>query len=269
MKKGLIFVCAAGIAAVSFSAGTNKTRRVRTPEEMDALLARAELRVIGGGYIRKPGSAKGLFVVLNAQKKVAASALKPICENLDDPLAIESAVKDAEGITVGNVAEKIAAAGGTVGVALVEDSALPTLLTAPETKWAIVNVTKLAERCPDEATLASRVRKEVMRALAFTTGCAYMTMADSLMRDVLKPGDLDGLPSEKLGLEIVNRIRDTGSVYGIKPWRIATYAEACEQGWAPPPTNKYQRAAWNRVHTLPAKPLKITYDKQKQKPVTK
>ena len=264
MKTFACAVLAALTAHSALSAATNRFHRAYSEEELER---RLELRQLGGGYLRRPGSAKGVFVILNAQTKVPAADLQSAAEGLGYPnaFAFETQIMEISGVTPRNVTEKIAAAGGTVGVALVEDDFLPMLLTAPESGWSVVNVTKIGERCPDAVTFASRVRKEVMRAFAFTTGCAYMTMADPLMRDVRKPSDLDGLPSEKFGLEILNKVRDSAPFYGLKPWLIASYREACEQGWAPPPTNKYQRAAWKRVHAIPATPMKIEFDPKKGK----
>ena len=258
MKSIVIFTCVALVAGLSTAAETNKVRRSRwTPEERAARHERAFLRRLGGGLLRKPGTAKGVFVILNAQKKVASSLLAPVQEALDKQLAVEYAIKDAEGITVANVREKIVAAGGTIGVGLVDDAGLPTLLTAPESRWSIINVAALADKCPDDIALAARVRKEILRALAFTTGCAYTTIADPLMRDVTKPGDVDGLKAEKFGIELQKRFSETAPIYGLKPWTVESYRDACAQGWAPPPTNEYQKAAWDDVFTTPDKPIKI------------
>ena len=123
-------------------------------------------------------------------------------------------------------------------VALVEDAALPSLLVA-------------------------RVRKEIMRSLAFVTGGAYMTTMDPLMRDVTKPGDLDALPSEELGLEILNKFPSAAPCYGLKPWHVSTYAKACQQGWAAAPSNDVQKAIWNKVHQIPTEPLKIKPETKK------
>jgi hypothetical protein len=34
---------------------------------------------------------------------------------------------------------------------------------------------------------------------------------------------------------------------GIKPARMTTYRKACEEGWAPMPTNSVQKAIWDEV----------------------
>jgi len=51
----------------------------------------------------------------------------------------------------------------------------------------------------------------------------------------------------------------------VRPVYRASYAAACQEGWAPPPTNEYQRAIWNDVHKIPEKPMKIDFDPAKGK----
>ena len=68
---------------------------------------------------------------------------------------------------------------------------------------------------------------------------------------------------------MLNRFKPYLSGYGIIPYRLTTYRQACQEGWAHSPTNEYERYAWEDVHAMPSKPLKITYDKDRQKPVVK
>jgi len=36
-----------------------------------------------------------------------------------------------------------------------------------------------------------------------------------------------------------------------------------EEGWAPAPTNEYQKIVWDKVHAIPQKPMKIEFDPKK------
>ena len=123
-----------------------------------------------------------------------------------------------------------------------------------------MNVARLGEGCRDGKTLSARVRKEILRGLAFTTGGAYTTMVDPLMRDITKPGDMDTLQSEEFGFEMINRFMSAAPLYGLKPWYQTTYKEACQEGWAPMPTNSYQRWVWKKAHSVPKNPMKIEFD---------
>ena len=264
MSRIMIVILAAMAASLSSADETKKKRSPMTQQERVALHERIAKRRTGG-IIRKHDSAKGAFVILNAQSRVPAEEMEPLLAKIDRTLAVKVSISKTDGISAGNIAAKIGEAKATVGVGVVDDPSLPSLLVAPETGWAIVNVARLADGCPDVKALASRVRKEIMRSLAFTTGCAYMTAADPLMRDVVKPGDIDGLPSEEFGFEIISHFLTSAPLYGLKPWYFATYRKACEEGWAPMPTNEYQKAIWEKVLAAPKNPMKIEFDPKKGK----
>ena len=44
---------------------------------------------------------------------------------------------------------------------------------------------------------------------------------------------------------------------------VSTYKKACEEGWAPNPTNEFQKAIWDKVHELPTEPIKIKPEEKK------
>jgi hypothetical protein len=50
---------------------------------------------------------------------------------------------------------------------------------------------------------------------------------------------------------------------GVRPFRRVSYRKACEEGWAPSPTNDIQKAIWNAVHSVPKNPMKIEFDPKK------
>lgn len=234
-----------------------------TPEQMREKVHKASMR-LNGGLIREAGSAKGTFVVLNAQKKVPGDQLKAIVETLDKRMLVQAAIKQSEeSVRCENVKKQIAAAGGVLGVALVEADGLPSLVTAPEDGWALVNVTALAEGAASPDVLAARVRKEALRAFAFVTGGCYLSRAPMLMRDVKKASDLDAIVQEGYGVEVLNHVHKSAEFYGLVPWRQAVYRKACMDGWAPAPTNEYQKAIWNELNAKPTKPIKIEYDPKK------
>lgn len=266
--KYTILAFSAGVAC-AFAGETNDVITLRsgrkiTREELHQKVEISRNRRTGG-IIRKEGSAAGRLVVLNAQKTVATDSLKDIWNPMSGWISFQMEFKDVPALTLGNIGEVIRKSDGAAGVGLVEDPSLPMLVTAPEAGWALVNVAKIAEDGPDAKTLASRVRKEVLRGIAFVTGCAYMTRGDPLMRDVVKPSDLDALPLEMFGAEIINHMRESAQRYGIKPWYVTTYLKACEEGWAPQPTNDYQKAIWEKVHAIPQKPIKIEFDPKTDK----
>ena len=53
--------------------------------------------------------------------------------------------------------------------------------------------------------------------------------------------------------------------FGVAPAKLVPYQIACREGWAPPPTNDVQKAVWEKVHSIPDKPLTIEYDPKNDK----
>ena len=47
--------------------------------------------------------------------------------------------------------------------------------------------------------------------------------------------------------------------------RRIPYRQACQEGWAPAPTNAVQRAIWNKVHQIPDSPLVIEFDPKRDR----
>ena len=74
-----------------------------------------------------------------------------------------------------------------------------------------------------------------------------------------------GFPDDEMyGIDVSRGITYNMPRAGVTPWKVTTYKRACEEGWAPAPTNEYQQAIWDKVHAVPTEPLKIKY----QKPAT-
>jgi hypothetical protein len=86
------------------------------------------------------------------------------------------------------------------------------------------------------------------------------------MRDVKSLADIDAI-QERFGLDTIAHIRSSAPFYGLVPWYQTTYVKACEEGWAPAPTNDIQKAIWERVKADkergPTNPLKIPMPKRK------
>lgn len=240
---------------------TNAPKRKHTPAELQKALQVARMKKTGG-FVRKAGSAKGCFVVLNGQKKVPEVELKVALATLDRQTKVQTKMVESSGLGVDNVRDKIRSAGGSVGVAVVESETLPSLLAAPETGWAIVNVSALCDGS-DAGTLASRLRKEILRSFAFVAGGCYSPFGDFLMRDITAPKNLDVVSNEEFNIAMLQRFSQSLGSYKITPWYETTYLKACEEGWAPAPTNDYQKAIWGQVHAMPTNPIKIKPEAKK------
>ena len=253
MKKLMIALIALATTLPTLSA-TNVVRRM-TPELREKIRLSKLRRT--GGIVREANSAKGVFAFVNAQKRVPLDEIRHLGTMLDRKMLVLTSFSESQNAGLDTAADAIREAGGVVGAVIVEDPKLPMLVTAPEAGWSVVNVTKIAEGAPDEETVRKRVRRELLRAFAFVTGGAYLSQAEPLMRDVAKPRDLDLLQGDEFGIEMTMGFRERSRNYGLKLWNENTYLAACEQGWAPQPTNEFQKAIWDKAHQLPTNPLPL------------
>ena len=266
--KMVLSVVASALALAAVGGRTNVVVRVGdrviTPKEVQAALAELS-RKRTGGLIREAGSAKGWFVVVNAQKSVPQSEIDKVLATIDRQVLVQVKSVPSADVTQTNVGEAIRKAGGEVGVALVEGGDAPALVCAPEEGWAIVNVAKLRPEKKDDAVFHARVRRELLRGFAFVSGGAYPGLGDFVMRPVSRPADLDQLPGEEFSNQMLMFLSVNTKAAGLAPWHESTYLRACQEGWAPAPTNEYQKAIWDKVHAIPSKPLKIEYNEKRDK----
>ena len=62
----------------------------------------------------------------------------------------------------------------------------------------------------------------------------------------------------KMGMTEV--FSEDGTMY---PVMMVTYGRAVREGWAPAPTNEYQKAIWDKIHAMPTEPIKIKPETKK------
>jgi len=148
-------------------------------------------------------------------------------------------------------------------VFLVDDPSLPMVLAAPEAGWAVANVSAVANDNPDPQKLSARVCKVLRRALVLAMGGSFAPDGKLISAPVRCVADLDAISAEGVVVEHLFGITANLKAYGIVGERTASYYDACEQGWAPTPTNETQKAIWDGVHTPPKNPMKIEFDPKK------
>lgn len=122
-----------------------------------------------GGILIQPGTMNGCVALFGAAGSEAET--EAVARSIKSIYRINAkSVKPSETPSIANADKLIDAADATVGVFVVDSSDYPTLMVAPESKWAFVNVGKLKADSPDAAKLAWRTRKEIWRAFAYVCG---------------------------------------------------------------------------------------------------
>ena len=211
-----------------------------------------------GGRVMKPGTQKGEIVCVNCQKTAKKEWIEEVVSYFGGLTKFSTRLE--EGGEFSFPAPKLV---GDASVFVVDDSRMPTLLTAPEDKWAVVNVAKL--KTEKETFFSARVKKEVSRAFAFLTCGGGSMYPGNIGSGVSGVADLDKIVDFRFPNDMATRCRNYMKPFGITPGFVTTYLSACNHGWAPPPTNDVQRAIWNEVRKLPTKPIKIEFDPEKGK----
>ncbi len=158
-------------------------------------------------------------------------------------------------------AEEAREAGVAAAVLVIDDAAYPFLMDSPDGRWAVLNVAAVKG---DAAKLSGRLTKLVWNATARAVGAGGCGDAFSVFAPFTTLAELDRLGSDP-GPMGHNALIDAAKARGLKFVTLATYRTACQQGWAPAPTNEFQKAIWEQVHAIPDKPIKIEFDPKKDK----
>ena len=263
MKHLIIAAFAAAASAISSASSvvtvvTNADGKVVRKVDRARLDAIMEART--GGKILVPGSMKGKIVYVNAQTRAPRKWLEQNAATFGE--ATKLAVEVADG-KFDFPSPKIQ---GEASLFVVDDPALPPLLSAPESRWAMVNVAPLAKGAGEKPQFfAARVQKELTRGFCLLAGAQNSGYPDALVGCITKPEDLDRFADCRLPIDVMNRFAPYLKGYGITPKVYSTYKKACESGWAPEPTNDVQRTIWKQVHAVPDKPITIEFDPKKDK----
>jgi hypothetical protein len=247
MKQAIITVA---LFALCVQSGMTQQPVPRTKEvpTQKREAARAALTKVGG-LITRPASGPTILF-LNTQARVPDAQFRQSAEAVTQTVRLKSEIKTdtSEGAFTAFAKKE----DKTIGAAVVlceMGSSQPALLVAPEERWVRINVSALLKDKPSDVRLAERVNKQIWRGLALVLGCgnASAQTASCLMKPVASLAELDGLRANVFSAETMQRLIRCCEVLGIEPARRVSYKKACEEGWAPPPTNDMQRAVWDAV----------------------
>ncbi len=246
MKK-LLILFASGMAVASTAMADAAPTNVAQIVERES----------GGSIITTHKKTKKVYFV-NAQSRVSRevieTARKTYEESIRTPIDIADGKFDFRNPKI----------EGELSLYIIDDDDMPMSLLAPEGRWAFVNVAPLAKgRGEKSQFLEARVRKEIARIAGILFGGIGSSYRGNLMSIATSPDDLDKRDSEKIPADVMMRSSGFLLGLGVRPFRLTTYRKACEEGWAPAPTNDVQRAIWDKVHAVPTTPMKIEFDPKK------
>ena len=259
MKKLIFMAAVAAVAAVCLADEAK-------PEKMTRK-AKSELFRMKktGGKIKRPGIQKGAVAFVNAAgDKVDAKVLADLAGRLGAKLQVEVKVVSAPELPRKGLAGEIARHGANAAVFLKwnEECDVP-MIYAPDQRWAVVNVCALKAGV-DGDKYKKRLINELARAFAYVCGSGAEMGADGLMA-ASSLAAVDAATPE-LTFDVQARIGSYLPTIGVVPYQETTYLVACREGWAPAPSNDYQKAVWDKMHELPTNPITIEPEK---KPVAK
>jgi hypothetical protein len=262
MKKISLLTITVAVSLMTFTAAFASPQSADKPKVKRSELIKQSMMRRFGGLVKRPDSYRGRIVIANAGK-VPAAEINAVIKDFQKNINIRIEGCECEKPDLFNAGEMRRKIGAEAVLFIIDDKKAPTLLTAPEEHWVIVNIARLGENASDEAVVKRRIRCEIARGLAYLSGAAGSTFPNSLMTSITSPRGLDFVSDEMPPMEVFSRMPNYLKGIGITPLVIVPYSIACEEGWAPAPTNEYQKAICDKVYATPKNPMKIEFDPKK------
>lgn len=207
-----------------------------------------------GGWTEQIGKGRPL-VIVNGQSRISGDEIE----------ALRKVVQNKINVVTKVVPTRSDAQDCGAVVELLSDDDSPRLLVAPEDGWARVNMTALAVDSPSKEVLKSRLTKELWRGIALVLGASDSLYQPCLMREIHSLKHLDEMQILEPSPEAFNMMYLAVGMLNLQRINRDTYRAACQQGWAPAPTNEFQKAIWEEIHAVPDNPMKIEFDPTSQK----
>ena len=214
-----------------------------------------------GGLIEKPGT--GSIAIINCQSAVSDDVLQNAIRQFTKQIrvSVQFIKGDVPDVYVGIQIPKDAAAA----LYIINDKKLPMSIVSAEAHWGVLNICPIVHKVKSAVLVNERINKAFLRAAIATFGGGAPLKEGSVMDPVTSIEDIDSLLSLGITHEHLGGIKRNLIAMGVTEYRRATYRIACQEGWAPPPTNDVQKAIWEKVHSIPDKPMKIEFDPATQK----
>ena len=258
MKKLIILL----VAAMSFTVAISAAKPKLTQEERAAISKANKERV--GGLLPRPGTPMGRIAFVNAQSKVDIDDLKATFERNSTRIRGVDYWVDGSAPTVTSAKVEKEKLNAQFALFIIDDPALPMSLLAVEDGWAFLNVAAIGDANTKPELLTHRAKNEFARVFGLLCGGVSSQFNSAIMNSITNPKDLNGCTDE-LPVDVTSKMAGYLALRGVKAEQLTSYQRACQEGWAPPPTNDVQRAIWKKVHAIPDKPITIEFDPKKDK----
>lgn len=217
-----------------------------------------------GGYVVYPNSQKGSVAFIDTQKAVDVSSdFTEVIGYFQHQVPVKIDYVKSE---AGEPKTLKANAKANFAVVFISDNTQPTSVIVPEEGYAVVNFAKYTTglKLPtDEARYKRRCARAALKAFVLLCG-GGSSRYPGHVASVQTPQELD-FAHDKLPIDIQDSVKKYLGAAGVTPMKRTIYQKACQEGWAPQPTNDAQRVIWNQVHQIPDKPITIEFDPKKDK----
>ena len=209
-----------------------------------------------GGKIIRPGTMNGSIVLVNAQSLAPEKWFNDIKEYLYSTTKFQIKIETGKFEFPQNMTK------GNLTLYIIDNAEFPSVLHAPNSGWAVINVVALKHPTKPQF-FEARVKKHLTRTFAMLVGAQNSSFPNSIMNGMKTPQEVDKIISHKLPIDIISRFNPYVAEFGITPAREVPYIQAVREGWAPAPTNDIQKAIWDKIHAMPTAPIKIKPETKK------
>ena len=217
-----------------------------------------------GGFLDVAAVGVSVVVVDTREKPgVAADQFKEVFERLSKTnVKVEKVARNANEKPHAKALAALKANNAAYVILIAESSDCPGLCVMPEERIAIINAKRYLGG-NDPLAPETRLIKEVWRALGFVGGVGYAPYQNDVLQPVYNLRELDALVYQVMQPMNFQKMYAQMAKFGVKRARHIPYRLAVMEGWAPQPTNEYQKAIWDEVRAAPKNPMKIKFDPKK------
>ena len=217
-----------------------------------------------GGFVDVAAVGVSVVVVDTREKPGAAvDQFKEVFERLSKTnVKVEKVARNANEKPHAKALAALKANKAAYSILIAESDECPGLCVMPEERIAIINAKRYLGG-KDPLAPETRLIKEVWRALGFVGGIGYAPYQNDVLQPVYNLMELDALVYQVMQPMNFQKMYGQMAKFDVKRARHIPYKLAVMEGWAPAPTNEYQKAIWDKVHAAPKNPMKIEFDPKK------